>query len=88
MDAQRLYTHYHRLIVTIAEQSEPDAPLQATRPLLQHLLARFDRDAEALSAESGRWLRSELAEQLELRLLRTTSAHARDVFSLALKHLE
>jgi len=85
MDAQRLFTHYHRLIVTMAEQAEPE---RAAGSLLQGLLARFDREAGTLTADSGRWLRSEFAEQLEQRLRRTTSAQARDLFSLALKHFE
>ena len=85
MDAQSLYTRYHRLIVTMAEGAPPHPGSGA---LLHDLLARFDREVQALPAESGRRLRDELAEQFELRLLRTTSTQAREIFALAVKHLD
>ncbi len=88
MDAQRLFTRYHRLVVTMAEQTVPDAGRHPAKPMLHDLLARFDREAAALSTKDGHWLRNELAEQFEQRLNRTTSTQAREVFALALKHLE
>jgi hypothetical protein len=87
MDAQPLYDRYHRLIVTMAEQPGPAPEHTAGAPLRQ-VLAQFDRDARGLSAHNDRWLRNELAGQLEERLNRTTNAHARQVYALALKHFE
>jgi hypothetical protein len=85
MDAERLYTRYHRLVVTMAEA---DSRQHSAALSLQDLLARFDREIASLSDKDRRWVKNELAEQFDQRLLRTTSAPAREIFALASKHLE
>lgn len=80
-----LFGRYHRLIRDVASRGSPE---NVWRLDLEKVLRSLNDDCRKLPRSSSEMLRWELSHQIEHELLRSTSAEARSVLVVALKHLE
>ena len=85
MQSRELYQRYHRLILQLAQESQP---CSGSLERLRELLRQFELEAAGIAPNSVRLLREQLSEQLEHAALCSAHPDRRYVLLAAVKHLE